>query len=358
MDEQRHENLREGRRPRSRTFIVTCLALLSIVLLGAYGNDRVDDHPAASMARKMGMPEQFLLGLGNTEIGEIKAQNIKVDIVDRYLVGVGEFSWVNWNAPRGEFIRVATEAADAVGAVPMFTLAQMAWGDDQQLLLATDRSFMAQYWRNVSLLFLKLGQYDRPALVNLEPDFWGHAQKSALDGDPASVAVRVSINPDCADLPDNATGLAACFIRSARRYAPRTQIGFPISDWGASSPLEVAGFMKRLGAGQADFIVLPSEKLVAAVYDFRHYVEKVRFYHEALDGLPVLVWRAPLGAASGNSTGNHVHDFLNFPEDLVAAGAIGAVFCAGETGPVDIKTDGGQFRILSLQYAADPAPLS
>lgn len=358
MDEQRRENLRASESSRTGKIALKCLALLSISLLCGYGNDGIDRHSAASTARKMGAPEQFLLGLGSTEVADIKAQKIKVNIVDRYLVGVGEFSWTNWDLPRGEYIRIATENADSVGAVPMFTLAQMAWKTDEELSALTDHGFMKQYWRDVSLLFLKLGQYDRPALVNLEPDFWGHAQKKALSGDPASVEVLVSINPGCSDLPDNASGMAACFIRTARQYAPHAQVGFPLSDWGAGSPEEVALFMKRLGASQADFIVLPSEKLVAGAYEFRRYVDKVRFYHDALDGLPVLAWRLPLGAASANSTENHVSDFLKSPEELVAAGAIGAVFCAGETSPADITTDGGQFRILSLQYAVSPAPLS
>lgn len=310
------------------------------------------------MARKMGVPEQFLLGLGSTDVADIKAQKIKVNIVDQYLVGIGEESWTHWDSPRGEYIRVATEKADSVGAVPMFTLAQMAWKIDDELSVLTDRGFMTQYWSDVSLLFLKLGQYDQPALVNLEPDFWGHAQKNSSNAEPASVQVLVSVNPDCRELPDNAVGMAACFMRVARQYAPRTQIGFPVSDWGAGSQEEVALFMKRLGAGQADFAVLPSENLVAAAYDFKSYVDKVRFYHQALGGLPVLMWRSPLGVASANPRENHIRDFLESPAELVSAGAIGAVFCAGETGPSDITTDGGQFRILSLQYAASPVPLS
>lgn len=358
MDEQGRENPRGGKSAHAGKTALKCLALLSISLLCGYGNDGIDRHSAASMARKMGAPEQFLLGLGSTDIADIKAQKIKVNIVDQYLVGVGESSWTNWDAPRGEYIRIATDKADSVGAVPMFTLAQMAWAADEKLSILTDRSFMKQYWSDVSLLFLKLGQYDRPALVNLEPDFWGHAQKKALNGDPSNIDVLVSINPDCADLPDNAVGMAACLMRTAHQYARYAQVGFPVSDWGASSPEEVARFMKRLGAGQADFVVLPSENLVAEAYDFNDYVGKVRFYHEALGGLPVLAWRAPLGAAPANNAADHVGDFLRFPEELVAAGAIGAVFCAGETGPTDITTDGGQFRILSLQYAASPAPLS
>jgi hypothetical protein len=223
---------------------------------------------------------------------------------------------------------------------------------------------MTQYWDNVRLLFIRLGRYDRPALVNLEPEFWGHVQKQTLNGDPATLAALVSINPDCAGLPDDVSRLAACYLRSAHKYAPRTMLGFPVSEWGGRSPGEVAKFIKRLGADQADFLVLPSEVSDASGYDSKDSLGKVRFYHEAVSNLPVLLWRTSLavspdilGADSGTYRNGDVRFFLSHPEKLVAAGGIGVVFSAGETDSTDITSDGGQFRILTFQYMANPAPL-
>ncbi|MES2490474.1 MAG: hypothetical protein V4607_11850 [Pseudomonadota bacterium] len=340
----------------------------------------------------MGKPEQLLVGLGSADAADIKAQKFSVDILDHYLTGVGESSWASWNSPRGEYIRVFTEQADSIGAVPMFTLYQMGTGSaaDANLSGLTDHAFMTQYWDNVKLLFLKLGQYDSPALVNLEPDFWGYAQKRALNDDPNTVDALVSINPDCADLPDSVAGIAACQMRVARQYAPRTLLGFSVSDWGGRSSVEVAQFMKKLGADQADFVVLPSVKedisgpeISSQVlgsarlnarssadeggsgsHNLKKFLDKVRFYHESMGRLPVLLWRAPLDASPVDSGDDAkkmsdigARDFLKSPEELVAAGGVGIVFSVGEMGHADITNDDGQFRILALQYFANPAPL-
>lgn len=364
MAAQKHENLRTGKGWRMARLLLNGVALASVVLLCGYGNSYTHRNPAALMAEKMGRPEQLLIGLGATNTADIKAQKIKVDILDHYLVGVGESSWTSWNAPRGDYIRIVTEQADSIGAVPMFTLYQMAIKDEGNLSGLTDRTFMSQYWDNVRLLFIKLGRYDSPALVNLEPEFWGHAQKQALNGDPTTLDALVSINPDCAGLPDNVSGLVACYLRSAHKYAPRTMLGFPVAEWGGRSSKDVAHFMKSLGADQVDFLVLPSEASDAVGHNSQDYLGKVNFYHKAMHDLPVLLWRSSLGvspdipgADSGETSNGHVRFFLSHPEKLVAAGGIGVVFSAGETDSTDITTDGGQFRILSLQYLANPAPL-
>jgi len=338
-------------------------AAMIVLLLCGYGGANLDRHSAASLAKSMGRPEQLLIGLGSTDIADIKKQKIKVDILDRYLIGVGESSWANWNAPKGDYIRIFTEQADAVGAVPMFTLAQMNNKGEGWITDLTNHAFMQQYWDNVKLLFLKLGQYDSPALVNLEPDFWGHAQKKAMNGDPATLDALVSINPDCADLPNNLAGVADCYLRSADKYAPRAMLGFPLSDWAGRSPAEVAKFMTKLGADQADFMVLPSDRRVASASGLQAYLDKINFYHEAVGDLPVLLWRTSLGASADLAKGKNdeggegdAHFFLTQAEKLVAAGGLGVVFSAGETDRTDIATDDGRFRILSFQYLANPAP--
>jgi len=387
-----HKILRADKGWQAASLALRGLTLALALLLGACGNTDadIDRSPASAIAKKLERPDRLLIGLGTTDIRDIKAQKLSLDILDQYLVGVGKSSWPYWNSPRGDYVRIFTERSDSIGAVPMFTLYQMASNGDGNLSGLSDRSFMKEYWDNVTLLFIKLGQYGKPVIVNLEPDFWGYAQKESPNGDPTALAAWVSINPECENLPDNVTGIAACQLRSARKYAPRALLGFPVSDWGGRTPEDVTKFMKRLGADQADLIVFPSLDRDAGCFEqvpqpegceragtgwywdessvtspnFRDYLGVVQSYHEAMNGLPVLWWQTPLGVPSdipggqpGQYRDNRVRYFLTHPEELVAAGGVGVVFSAGRTGQTDITTDGGQFRILSLQYLASPATL-
>jgi hypothetical protein len=114
-------------------------------------------------------------------------------------------------------------------------------------------SFMKDYWDNTRLLFQQLASYGKPALVNFEPDFWGYAQR--VSPDPTQMFVYVNTNPDCTSLPNTVAGLAACLIQTARQYAPQAYVGFPPSLFGDLLPTELT-YMQKLGAGQADFVVM------------------------------------------------------------------------------------------------------
>lgn len=345
---------------------------------------------AAALAKKLGRPARLLTGLGTTEVADVQAQALKPDLFDRYLVGVGASSWPSWNSPSGAYVSVVAAEADSIGAVPMFTLYQMASNGDGNLSGLADSTFMTQYWANVRLMFQKLGTYGKPAVVNLEPDFWGYVEQQATRGDPTKLVAQVTLDADCAGLPNDVTGVAACLVRSARKYAPKAYVGFPISEWGSTSTTAVIAFMNQIGANTADFIVFQTLDRDAGCFevlpqpascqragsgwywdeanithpDFADHLALVKQYHLGIGGLPVLWWQTPLGVPSttpggtnGHYRDNRVHYFLTHATQLVAAGGLGVVFSAGATGQTDITTDGGQFRALSAQYLATPAPL-
>lgn len=340
---------------------------------------------AGALARALGRPRQLLIGVGSTDTGTVLGQGLTVDIYQQYLNGIGKDSWLSWNSPAGAYADIVMQHADMVEAVPMFTVYQMAARGDGRIDGITDPAFMGPYWQQVRLLFEKLGRYGKPALVNLEPDFWGYAQRA--EPDPQKHPALVRINPDCAELPDTVAGVAACMLRTARLLAPRTYVGFPPSMFQDLLPTDVA-YMKRLGADKADFVVMQTQDRDAGCMEaqsraaacvrnggpwywdesnttspnFAQHLALARRYFEGLQR-PLLWWQTPLGVPASAPTGappwrdNRVRYFLSHPEQLVAAGGVGVVFSPGERSQTNLRTDGGQFKALSKAYLAKPAPL-
>jgi hypothetical protein len=356
------------------------------------GAATTDTSAAAALATRLGKPARLLIGLGSANVAAIQAQGLKPDIYEEYLVGAtgDSSSWPMWNAPAGAYVNLVAAQADAFGAVPMFTLYQMATNGDGNLADLTDTTFMTNYWANVVLLFQRLAIYGKPALVNFEPDFWGYVQQQTAGGDPTQRAALVTLAADCASLPNTAVGVAGCLVTIARKYAPLALVGFPPSDWGANGNIaSVVSFMNAVGAGQADFVVMqtldrdagcfeaqdPTDSCIRAgsgwYWDetntthpnFQDHLANALTYHQGL-ALPLVWWQTPMGVPSTTPGGssqhwrdNRVHYFLTHAADLVAAGGLGVVFGPGETYQTDITTDGGQYQILSGAYLANPALL-
>lgn len=327
---------------------------------------------------------------GGAEETDILSQGIKPDIYDRYLVGVGANSWPTWNAPSGAYVGIVAATADRVGAVPMYTLYQMATIGDGNLSGLTDSTFMSGYWANVRLMFQQIAAYNKPALVNLEPDFWGYAQRQAPGANPTKFAAKVTIDSDCAGLSDDIVGIAGCLIKMARKYAPKAYVGFPPSTWGADSTAQLTAFMNEIGAANADFIVMQTSDRDAGCFElnpqpsecvrtgtgwywdesnqthpnFHDHFEFVQTYRSAVGNLPVLWWQTPFGVPSSTLGGtvnhyrdNRVHYFLTHPTEITAVGGFAVVFSTGNPSQTDITTDGAQFQTLSNGYLSSPALL-
>jgi hypothetical protein len=348
--------------------------------------------PAAKLAVKLGKPARMLVGLGGqggtvSPVSAVMSQAAKIDIYEHYL-GTGD--WTSWNAAPCDFVCVVYTAADSVGAVPMYTQYQMANNGDGNLASITNAAFMNTYWSRVRLLFQDLAVYNKPALVNLEPDFWGYVERQAPNGDPAKMAALVSSNADCAALPNTVTGIAGCLVTMARKYAPKAYVGFPPSAWGGDTAAEVVAFMNALGAQKADFIVEQTLDRDGGCFEvspqpayctrtgtgwywdetntthpnFADHLAEAKAYHTGIGNLPLIWWQTPEGVPSTTRGGtayhyrdNRMHYFLTHPADLVAAGGLAVVFGAGEDHQTNITTDAGQFQSLDSAYFASPAKL-
>jgi hypothetical protein len=335
------------------------------------------------------------VGLGSFEHTLVQSENLKIDIYAQYINGVGPDSWVNWQKPAGAYISTMTAQADCLGAVPLFTLYQMATRGDSDLSGLRDAAFMRGYWDNVRLLFKTLQVYGKPVLVNVEPDFWGYAQRQNRDPSKSFVHVRTTTNGDCTHLSDDVIGLTGCLIHMARRYAPQALIGFPPSGFIDVAKDEIA-YMQRLGVGQADFTVMQTldrdvgcfearfapDACVRAtdaqywqdgapafsatphpLHSFKAHFAQARRYFEAF-GLPLIWWQTPLGVPSAAPGGtakafrdNRTAYFLTRTHEIAAAGGVGVVFGNGTANQTSITSDGGQFKKLSHAYLRKPAAL-
>ncbi|WP_418128176.1 hypothetical protein ABL849_15640 [Variovorax sp. 375MFSha3.1] len=338
-----------------------------------------------ALASKLGKPSRVLVGLGATSIDDMKSQDIHPDIVERYLVGVGSGAWPTWNSPDGAYVTFTAQAADAYGAVPMFTLYQMTANGEGNLSGISDATFMNKYWGQVRLMYQRIAEWGKPALVNVEPDFWGFAASQAPGRDLTKMAASVKGQPECSTLPDTVAGLGQCFVQMGRKVAPKALIGFPPAFWNGT-PAEIAAMMRTVGANQADFIVAQTSDRDAGCREaaspppecqngsapfywdasnktspsFHDSQKQYSDYRAALgNDLPILWWQTPMGVPSDTPGGtdqhyrdNHVDYMLTNTQEYGDMHTVGIVFSAGAGSQTSIGTDGGQFARLSAQYLA------
>ncbi len=308
-----------------------------------------------------------------------------LDLHYAYLVGLPTMGgWPDWNSG-GTFVNILTDVAAAHGVTPMFTLYAMATLGDGNFSMTTNDSAMNLYWQGAKLLFQRLAAFGKPAVVHLEPDFWGYALQHSSDG---SAQVIVSAHaPDCAGMPDSLVGMGSCLLKLARTYAPKVAVGFHASAWGGSIAAQIA-FFKAIHADQADFIATDVLDRDAGCFEahtdpqcqrndgpwywdesnqtspnFHEHLAWVTSLHQGLN-LPIVWWQVPFGVPSstpGGTAGHYrddrVHYFFGHVGEFVAAGGMGIVFGTGAGNQTYITTDNGQFQNAVTQYFPNPTPL-
>ena len=360
------------------------LYALLTVPLAAWGGGSNDSEkslaPAPSINAAVSASNRLLIGLGaGNAISDMTSQQIRPDIIDTYLVGVGNGSWPTWNTPDGAYVTYVSANDRAIGAEPMFTLYQMASNGDGNISGINNMTFMSSYWAQVKLMYQKIGATGQPALVNLEPDFWGYLQAHAPGGDPAQLPARVSMTTECASQPDTAVGIAGCLLTLGRTYAPLAKIGFPPSFFG-NDATSVGNFMVKLGADRADFIVAQTSDRDAGCFEVAsppaectgrgngpfywdennvstpNYSESLAQWstvRSIVGNLPILFWQTPMGVPSttpggtpGHYRDNHVHYMLTHATLYTANGVFAIVFSGGGSTSANITTDGGEFARL------------
>jgi hypothetical protein len=332
----------------------------------------------------------FLVGMGNDlqnnhDMDGAYTLGTTVDLHYAYLSGLAtKGGWPDWNA-NGSFVNILTDSAKSHGVTPMFTLYGMAADGDGNFSMTTDDASMNLYWQGAKLLFQRLAMFNGPAVVHLEPDFWGYAMQKSQDGTAKVIVTEHA--PDCAGLPDNLIGMAECLLKLGRTYAPKAAIGFHASAWGGTQA-NVIKFFQTIHADAADFVATDVLDRDAGCFEahtdpncqrndgpwywdetnkttpnFQQHLAWVKAVHDGLK-LPVMWWQVPFGVpstTSGGSAGhyrdNRVHYFFNNVDQFVAAGGVGIAFGTGAANQTDITTDGGQFKAAVAKYFGAPVTL-
>lgn len=351
---------------------------------------------AAGLAKKLGRPPNFLIGMGN-DLNNDHSMDVAytlgstLDLHYAYLVAYLNAdkswgSWKDWN-PDGSFVNVLSDSADAKGVTPMYTLYSMAAVGDGNLSGLTDPTFQKGYWGDAKLLFQRIALFDKPAVVHFEPDFWAYAEQQSHD-DPSSMQVLLHQGaPDCADLTEDLVGMGHCLIRLARMYAPKALVGFHASQWAAGDPATVATFLKKVGADQTDVVfadlldrdagcfeaaVDPNCKRGGNFYwdesntaspNFHEYLAWSKAISGGV-GRPMVWWQVPFGVPSATPGGtaqhyrdNRVHYIFSHIQEFVDAGGLGVTFGTGAGNQTDPNTDGNQFKTAVAAYYAHPVAL-
>jgi hypothetical protein len=250
-----------------------------------------------------------------------------------------------------------------------------------------DAAFLTRYLADWRFVLQKIGT--RPALLHIEPDFWGYVEQ--LNSDPHGVPAKVaSANAtDCASYENSASGFAKCMIHMVRVYAPNAKVGLHASAWGtkfdvfgnSDAKLDVLGeaqkmatFLTALGAKDGDFIVSDPSDRDAGYYqkeqgrntwwdatnatlpNFHQAFAWTKALAEAVN-LPVIFWQIPVGNMSQSNVADHYQDnrldyFFAHMNEVVAAHIVGLFFGAGASGMTTPETDGSNFVTKTTAYRA------
>lgn len=301
--------------------------------------------------------------------------------------------WQYDQDPPGQYVVsfVATNEKAAPRQIPMFTyyeeLQASGLGEGTtQVAAITDATFLGRYLADWRFVLQKIGSH--PALLHIEPDFWGYVEQ--LSADPHGVPAKVSAagGSDCAGYENSASGLAKCMIHMVRIYAPSAKVGLHASAWGTKrdvfgntdASLDVVGeaqkmvaFLTALGAQDGDFIVSDPSDRDAGYYQSQGRNTwwdatnaKLPNFHQAFTwikavaegmGMPVILWQIPVGNMSLANTTDHWQDnrldyFFAHMNEVVAAHVAGLFFGAGADGMTTPESDGGNLVAKTQAYAA------
>jgi hypothetical protein len=356
------------------------------------------------LAMKLRGNTDFMIGIGNDNSGPYD-DSVPIDLHYAYLDGYGDQGgWPTWNTD-GDYPLYFAQTDGMHSVSSWFTYYQLALElENQNDAVFADATRMGQYLSDMRLLFQKIAANGAPAIVQIEPDFFGYLMNRAAMGKPPDQFPAVVSAPECPGAAQTVSGLTHCIVAIARATAPMALVGFHASEWGAyfdvtdpnadieASGKAVADFLVSVGGDGTDFVTVETLDRDAgfwetsgggstcsltggsrgAVYwdednvalpNFSQHVRWVTALTAEMQR-PALEWQTPLGVPStscGGTSGhwrdNRVHYFFGHVPDLVGAGIAGMSFGTGAGGQTDLSTDGGQLKTAATAYKAAPVAM-
>ena len=352
----------------------------------------IEDDKARDLAIALSGKPNFLAGISDNA-SDVYDQGIEPGIYYKYLTGgygPEQPNWRGWNSPDGVYVDMVIAAAQRNGAIPMFTYFQLASELSKKNYGIFTHPNMKLYLQDLKVMFERIASFDIPAIVQLEPDFFGYMQGENIDLVKTKVNLHYDDFQDFKDFTENPIGLMQGIVAMCRKIAPKVKIGYHVSRWASwwdtSIPIydletkanDVADFLLRLGADKTDFVTIETldrdagykETMSQGEYywdetnetypNFAQYFEWVEHVSARMN-LPVLWWQLPLGVPSKIQGGtrehyrdNRVRYFFKHVQELIDCGSFGMVFGAGATGQTLITTDEYQFRDAMREHNKNP----
>ena len=351
-----------------------------------------------------GIPSHFSFGLMNApgDVGlmnDMRSRNGTAwDFRYQYLAGgvnTGH-GWETWNQPSGAFATYYVQDSANNHYIPALVYYEMLQSTgacdictepQRDLTNLNTPTVMAAYFANWRLLMQKLGEFNRPVLVIVEPDLWGFMQQSVLLATQGAAAIPASVassgDADTAALPNTAQGYAWAVLHIRDRYAPNAVLALHVSNWSTEIDISsstdpglnvdqtaksTATFLATAGlsdnpSGVSTWDVLSDDVADhdsgqgAAWWDrtnqqFPNFTRYLSFAHTLSQQTKrwILLWQVPEGNqffTTENNTEHHTQDnraeyILGHIADFANAGIAGVLFGPGNGGTMvdDASHDG------------------
>jgi hypothetical protein len=299
----------------------------------AAGTPLVAEPIRAELLRRLGRGH-FMLGImsgwGEKWIDETRAQGCAWDLRYQHLTA----NWTQWNA-NGAFVTMYLQESQNLGTLPVFTYYGILRSSPAKLepsALAAeiqknsrDPKLMRRYFEDVRLLLQLAGAHKKPVIVHVEPGLWARFLASPefapnqLDQIPMSV--RSTGVPELEGLDDTAASFGKAFGVLRDRFAPNVLLAWHVSKVDGLTPEVAAEALLRCGAWELLFTDVGDRDAGykeargatdawwkdADFVSFRDWGKQVY----ARTGLPLMIWRIPLGnthMAACNNTPWHFMD--------------------------------------------------
>lgn len=286
------------------------------------GRGLVVESTAREVLRRLGK-NRFMLGImsgwGESWVADTQAQDCRWDLRYQHLTR----EWTSWN-PNGAFVSMYIEESVRLGIVPVFTYYGLVGTKPE------DPAAMRAYFDGLRLFMERAGASTKPVVLHVEPNRL-----------IPRVAVKSSGVPEFAGLADTAASFAAAFGVLRDRLAPNVLLA------GHATPADglIDGPWDLLFTDMGNRDVGFSGAPLWTEGDFEAFRAWGASTH-ARTGLPIFVWRIPLGnthmAACNNTPWHYMdnrveHWLEGYPANpriaaWASAGFAGLLFGGGATG--------------------------